>query len=141
MNLWHKLAAELGGTAFLLATVVGSGIMGERLAAGNEAIALLANSLATGAGLFAILLTLGPVSGAHLNPAVSLALAARGDLRWKEVPGYVVAQFVGAATNGSLGAARVRSPSLAHGIAAPLTSFGAPPRCALLLRGIPPARP
>lgn len=91
-----RICAEGLGTAFLLATVVGSGIMGERLAGGNEAIALLVNSLATGAGLLAILLTLGPVSGAHLNPAVTVALAARGDLLWREVPGYIGMQFVGA---------------------------------------------
>lgn len=88
--------AEFFGTAFLLATVVGSGIMAERLAGGNEAIVLLANSIATGAGLLAILLTLGPVSGAHLNPAVSLVLAARGDLPWSKAPAYVGAQFLGA---------------------------------------------
>jgi glycerol uptake facilitator-like aquaporin len=96
MTLGRKVAAEALGTAFLLAAVVGSGIMGERLAGGNEAIALLANSIATGAALLAILLTLGPVSGAHLNPAVSLALAARGGLRWGEAPVYVAAQFLGA---------------------------------------------
>jgi glycerol uptake facilitator-like aquaporin len=92
----RPVGAEFFGTAFLLATVVGSGIMGERLAGGNEAIALLANSIATGAGLLAILLTLGPISGAHLNPAVSLALAVRGDLSWSKAPLYVGAQFLGA---------------------------------------------
>jgi glycerol uptake facilitator-like aquaporin len=96
MTLARKLAAEGAGTAFLLATVVGSGIMGERLAGGNEAIALLANSLATGAGLLAILLTLGPISGAHLNPAVSLALAARGELPWTQAPAYIGVQLIGA---------------------------------------------
>jgi len=96
MNLSQRIVAEAIGTAFLLAAIVGSGIMGERLAAGNEAIALLANSLATGAALIALLLTLGPVSGAHLNPAVTIALAVRGDIAWREVPGYVTAQFAGA---------------------------------------------
>lgn len=96
MTLGRKLLAEGFGTAFLLAAVVGSGIMGERLAAGNDAIALLANSIATGAGLLAILLTLGPISGAHLNPAVSLALAARGELPWRETPLYVAVQCLGA---------------------------------------------
>jgi glycerol uptake facilitator-like aquaporin len=96
MTLGRRVFAEGIGTAFLLAAVVGSGIMGERLAAGNEAIALLANSIATGAALLAILLTLGPISGAHLNPAVSLALSARGDLPWSEAPWYVGAQFAGA---------------------------------------------
>jgi len=96
MTLGRQVAAEGIGTAFLLATVVGSGIMAERLAGGNEAVALLANSLATGAGLLAILLTLGPISGAHLNPAVSLALAVRGDLPWRAAPAYIGAQLAGA---------------------------------------------
>ena len=96
VSLPQRLLAEGAGTAFLLATVVGSGIMGERLAGGNEAIALLANSIATGAGLLAILLTLGPVSGAHLNPAVSVTLVARGELPWREGVGYVAAQLLGA---------------------------------------------
>ncbi len=96
MTARHTLAAEFFGTAFLLAVIVGSGIMGERLAAGNEAIALLANALATGAGLFAILLAVGPVSGAHLNPAVTLALAMRGHFAWAAVPGYVAVQVIGA---------------------------------------------
>ena len=76
----RKLAAEFAGTAFLLMTVVGSGIMGERLAGGNVAIALMANAVATGAALVAIILTFGPVSGAHLNPAVTLADATQGGL-------------------------------------------------------------
>jgi|SRR5579859_7472188 len=88
--------AEFLGTAFLLAVVVGSGIMGERLAGGNTALALLANSTATGAGLVAIILAAAPLSGAHFNPAVSLMLAVRGDLAWKVVPGYVLAQVLGA---------------------------------------------
>jgi glycerol uptake facilitator-like aquaporin len=80
----------------LLATVVGSGIMGERLAGGNVGIALLANTLATGAGLVALILTFGPISGAHFNPAVTLADASQGGLLWREVPVYIVAQIVGA---------------------------------------------
>jgi glycerol uptake facilitator-like aquaporin len=92
----RKLAAEALGTAFLLATVVGSGIMGEKLAGGNVAIALLANTIATGAGLVALILAFGPLSGAHFNPAVTLADASQGGLPWSEVPGYVVAQLVGA---------------------------------------------
>jgi glycerol uptake facilitator-like aquaporin len=79
-----------------LATVVGSGIMGERLSAGNVAVALLANTLATGAGLVALILTFGPTSGAHLNPAVTLADATQGGLRWRDVPVYVIAQILGA---------------------------------------------
>jgi len=80
----------------LLAAVVGSGIMGERLASGNVAIALLANALATGAALVALILTFGPVSGAHFNPAVTLADASQGGLPWRLVPGYVLAQMLGA---------------------------------------------
>lgn len=91
----RRLAAEGIGTALLLATVVGSGIMGERLAGGNVAIALLANTLATGAGLVALILTFGPISGAHFNPAVTLADASQGGLKWTAVPGYIVAQCVG----------------------------------------------
>lgn len=91
----RKLAAEFAGTAFLLAAVVGSGIMGERLSGGNVALALLANSVATGAVLAALILAFGPVSGAHLNPAVTLADAARGGLAWRHVPGYVAAQIAG----------------------------------------------
>ncbi len=88
--------AEALGTALLLAAVVGSGIMGERLAGGNMGIALLANTLATGAALVALILTFGPISGAHLNPAVTLADASQGGLPWLEVPGYIAAQMVGA---------------------------------------------
>jgi glycerol uptake facilitator-like aquaporin len=95
-TLGRRLAAEAVGTALLLATVVGSGIMGERLAGGNVAIALLANTLATGAGLVALILAFGPVSGAHFNPAVTLADAWQGGLPWREVPGYLLAQFAGA---------------------------------------------
>jgi glycerol uptake facilitator-like aquaporin len=92
----RKLVAEALGSAFLLATVIGSGIMGDTLAGGNVAIALLANTLATGAGLVFLILTFGPISGAHFNPAVTLADASQGGLPWREVPGYMVAQVVGA---------------------------------------------
>jgi glycerol uptake facilitator-like aquaporin len=95
-NLRSRGAAEFLGTAFLLAAVVGSGIMGERLAAGNVAIALLANSLATGAILIVLVLIFGAISGAHLNPAVTLAMGATGNLAWSEVPVYLAAQFAGA---------------------------------------------
>src|SRR5215831_15891888 len=94
--LLRKLVAEALGTALLLATVVGSGIMGERLAGGNVAIALLANAVATGAGLVAFILTFGPISGAHFNPVVTLADASQGGLPWREVPGYLMAQMSGA---------------------------------------------
>jgi glycerol uptake facilitator-like aquaporin len=92
----RALVAELVGTAMLLAAVVGSGIMGDRLAAGNVGLALLANSLATGAALVALILTFCPISGAHFNPAVSLADASQGGLSWKEAGRYAVAQFTGA---------------------------------------------
>jgi glycerol uptake facilitator-like aquaporin len=95
-TLAKRLTAEAVGTALLLAVVVGSGIMGERLAGGNVAIALLANTLATGAGLVVLILVFGPISGAHLNPAVSLADAWQGGLPWREVPAYVAAQVAGA---------------------------------------------
>jgi glycerol uptake facilitator-like aquaporin len=95
-NIQRRAVAEALGTALLLATVVGSGIMGERLAGGNAAIALLANTIATGAGLVALILAFGPISGAHFNPAVTLADATQGGLAWKDVPIYVVAQVAGA---------------------------------------------
>jgi glycerol uptake facilitator-like aquaporin len=80
----------------LLAAVVGSGIMGERLAAGNTAIALLANTIATGAALAALILTFGPISGAHINPAVKLTVAWQREFAWREVPAYILAQISGA---------------------------------------------
>lgn len=92
----RELVSEAVGTAFLLAAVIGSGIMGERLASGNVAVALLANTLATGAALVALILTFGPLSGAHFNPAVTVADAALGGLPWRKVPGYVLAQVLGA---------------------------------------------
>jgi glycerol uptake facilitator-like aquaporin len=91
----QRLAAEALGTALLLAAVVGSGIMGERLAAGNVAIALLANSVATGAMLFVLITIFAPLSGAHLNPAVSVVAAFRRDLPWTMCLAYVLAQIVG----------------------------------------------
>jgi glycerol uptake facilitator-like aquaporin len=95
-NLRARTLAEFLGTAFLLAAVVGSGIMGEQLAGGNVAIALLANTLATGAMLTVLILMLGPMSGAHFNPVVTLALAWAGNFPWREVPAYLAAQFAGA---------------------------------------------
>ena len=92
----RRVVAEALGTALLLAAVVGSGIMGERLAAGNTAIALLANTLATGAALIALILTFGPISGGHFNPAVTLADAWQRGIAWREVPSYIFAQFAGA---------------------------------------------
>ena len=92
----QRAVTEALGTAFLLIAVIGSGIMAERLAGGNVALALLANSIATGAGLVALILALAPISGAHFNPAVTLADAIQGGIAWREVPGYVSAQIVGA---------------------------------------------
>ncbi|MDP9112984.1 MAG: aquaporin family protein [Acidobacteriota bacterium] len=92
----RRLIGELLGTAWLLAAVVGSGIMGERLSGGNVAIALLANAVATGAMLVTLIFTFGAVSGAHFNPAVTLADASQGGMRWRDVPGYIGAQAAGA---------------------------------------------
>ncbi len=96
IDLSRRLVAEGVGTALLLAAVVGSGIMGERLAGGNVAVALLANTVATGAALVALIFTFGSISGAHFNPAVTLADAWRGGLPWSDVPPYVAAQIAGA---------------------------------------------
>jgi glycerol uptake facilitator-like aquaporin len=90
------MTAEFLGTLFLLAAVVGSGIMGDRLSSGNVAIALLANSIATGAALVALILAFGPISGGHFNPVVTLADAWQGDTAWRDVPIYITAQIIGA---------------------------------------------
>ena len=91
----RRLAAEALGTGLLLAVVVGSGIMGERLAGGNDAIALLGNTLATGAGLVVLITIFGPLSGAHFNPAVTLAFAVRREMPWRLALAYVAAQVAG----------------------------------------------
>ena len=96
MSLARRVMAEAVGTALLLAVIIGSGIMGERLSGGNTAIALLANALATGAGLVALILAFGPISGAHFNPAVTLTDASQGGVAWREVPTYILAQIFGA---------------------------------------------
>lgn len=90
-----RAVSEFLGTAFLVAAVVGSGIMGERLSGGNTAIALLANTIATGAALLALILTFGPISGAHFNPAITLADAMERGIPWKEAPAYILAQIAG----------------------------------------------
>jgi glycerol uptake facilitator-like aquaporin len=95
-TLPRRLAAEFLGTLLLLSTVVGSGIMADRLCGGSVALALLCNTLATGAALVALILTFGPVSGGHLNPAVTLADAISGGFAWRHVPAYWVAQLTGA---------------------------------------------
>jgi glycerol uptake facilitator-like aquaporin len=94
-TLLKKLVAEGTGTAFLLAAVVGSGIMAERLSGGNVSLALLENTVATGAALVALILAFGPISGAHFNPVVTVADATQRGLPWKLVPGYVFAQCTG----------------------------------------------
>lgn len=96
MDLARRSAAEALGTALLLAAVVGSGIMGERLASGNVAIALLANTMSTGAALVALILALGPISGAHFNPAVTVVDAWQKGLAWSDVPALIAAQVLGA---------------------------------------------
>src|SRR5437588_5213240 len=94
-QLPRRLLAEALGTALLVATVVGSGIMAEKLAGGNQAIALLGNTIPTGAILVVLITILGPISGAHFNPAVTLIFAARGATPWGEVLPYIVAQCAG----------------------------------------------
>ena len=116
----RRAAAEALGTALLLAIVVGSGIMGEKLAAGNDAVALLANTLATGAGLFTLITIFGPISGAHFNPAVTLAAAVERTLPFREAAAYVAAQFSGAvagvlAAHAMFGLALVQSSGHARG--------------------------
>jgi glycerol uptake facilitator-like aquaporin len=91
----RRLLAEALGTAILVATVVGSGIMAQRLAGGNQAVALLGNTIPTGAILVVIITILGPISGAHFNPAVSLVFAARGEFPWREVTPYIIVQCAG----------------------------------------------
>lgn len=91
--LGRRIASEGVGSFFLFATVIGSGIMAEHLSRGNDAVALLANTIATGAILFVLITTLGPISGAHMNPAVSLVSASRRELAWMDATGYVVAQL------------------------------------------------
>jgi len=93
--LGRRVAAEFLGTGFLVAAVVGSGVMGERLSSGNVALALLCNSIATGAVLVALILTFGSVSGAHFNPVVTLSDAIEKGIHWNEVPAYIAAQILG----------------------------------------------
>lgn len=108
----RRLLSEFVATALLLTTVIGSGIMAERLSGGNDAIALLANTLATVGGLYVLIEVFGPASGAHMNPAVSAVMAARGHLPWPQVPGYVVAQLLGAACGAWLAHAMFDMPIL-----------------------------
>jgi glycerol uptake facilitator-like aquaporin len=110
--LARKLVAEALGTALLLAAVVGSGIMAEELARPNVALALLANTVATGAALVALIITFGPISGAHFNPAVTLADASQGGLPWREVPGYIGAQILGAFGGVAIAHVMFKQPAL-----------------------------
>jgi glycerol uptake facilitator-like aquaporin len=112
-SLARRVATEAVGSALLLATVVGSGIMGERLAGGNVAIALLANSLATGAVLVALIGALGPISGAHFNPVVTLTQGFRAAFPIREIPAYVLAQIVGAFTGVAIAHAMFGRPVFA----------------------------
>jgi len=120
VTLARRAAAEAIGTALLLAAIVGSGIMAERLAGGNAALALLANAIATGGALLAIILAFGPVSGAHLNPAVTLADAWLHGVAWKDVPVYIGAQLGGAVAGVAIADAMFGLPpfSLSHRVRA-----------------------
>ncbi len=125
-TLSKRVVAEALGTCLLVAAVVGSGIMAERLAGGNVALALLANTIATGAALLALILAFGPVSGAHLNPAVTLGACVSEVTPWSEFAPYVLAQFVGGVAgtllaHGMFGEALV---SLSHHVRAGIPSVG-----------------
>ncbi len=130
----RQLVAEGVGTALLLATVVGSGIMAERLCGGNPGLALLCNTLATGAGLIALILTFGPISGAHFNPVVTLADATQGGLPWAEVPARIGAQILGAVVGTGLADLMFELPAfmlstharsgLAQGLSELIATFG-----------------
>jgi glycerol uptake facilitator-like aquaporin len=115
-TLLRRIVAVVLGTAFLVAAVIGSGIMGERLAAGNVAIALLANTIATCAALIALILAFGPISGAHFNPAVTLAAALEYGLSWADAACYVCAQCVGGVAGAVMAHAMFSLPvvSLSH---------------------------
>lgn len=115
MRTWPKLLAEFVGTALLLSTVVGSGVMGVNLAEGNNAIALLANAGSTAGILYVLITVLGPISGAHFNPAVTLVMRARGELRTDEAFGYVLAQLGGAVSGVLLAHAMFDLPLLQPG--------------------------
>lgn len=127
--LLKRAVCEGVGTAMLLAGVVGSGIMAERLSGGNVALALLANTLATGGVLVAIILTFGSISGAHFNPAVSLADAWQGGLRWRDVPAYAAAQIAGGIAGVAVADAMFNEPVFflsrhaRHGAAQMLSEF------------------
>jgi len=110
--LRKRIVAEALGTALLLAAVVGSGIMAEELAKPNVALALLANTIATGAALVALIIAFGPISGAHFNPVVTVADSGQGGLPWREVPPYIAAQLVGAFVGVALAHVMFKQPAL-----------------------------
>jgi glycerol uptake facilitator-like aquaporin len=110
--LLRKAVAEALGTALLLAAVVGSGIMADELARPNVALALLANTVATGAALVALIIAFGPISGAHFNPVVTLADASQGGLPWREVPAYIGAQLAGAFAGVAIAHIMFKQPAL-----------------------------
>jgi glycerol uptake facilitator-like aquaporin len=112
ISLPRRLTAEFLGSAFLVAAVVGSGVMGERLANGNVALALLANTIATGAALVALILTFGPISGAHFNPAVTLADAIESGLSWRQAWSYIVVQILGGVTGAIVAHLMFRLPTV-----------------------------
>lgn len=114
----HRLFAEFLATGLLLATVVGSGIMAERMAGGNAAVALLANTLATAGGLYILIEVFGPISGAHMNPAISTVMAARGELAWAVLPAYILVQLAGAMGGAMLANAMFDLPLLKFSIKA-----------------------
>lgn len=114
--LSKQIAAEALGSALLLATVVGSGIMAERLSAGNAGVALLANAIATGCALYGLIMIFGPVSGAHFNSAVSLVMALRRELVWRDLPFFLAAQVVGGLVGVVLAHAMFDLPLLQHGV-------------------------
>lgn len=129
LSLTRRAVAEAVGTAVLMAGIVGSGIMAQRLSDGNLALALLANTLATGGVLVAIILAFGPISGAHFNPAITLADALQGGMKWSDVPGYLFAQITGAIAGVALANAMFGEPILfashraRHGFAVLLSEF------------------
>ena len=112
MLLRKRIVAEALGTALLLAAVVGSGIMAEALARPNMALALLANTVATGAALVALIIAFGPISGAHFNPVVTLADASQGGIPWREVPAYIGAQLAGAFAGVAVAHVMFKQPAL-----------------------------
>ena len=145
--LGRRLVAEALGSAYLLAAVVGSGIMAERLSGGSAGLALLANALATGAALMALILTFAPISGAHFNPAVTLAAAWGGAQPWRETPAYVATQLVGALSGVALAHAMFSLPLLSAsrharaGGAQVLSEFVATFGLLAVIRGCRHARP